>query len=480
MRYLICKHLIYLPVATFVLGLLAVGWWIGYRPLQSLGLSLPGADGYIPAGQAEENIIIGEHFQALNAMDPVRGESWPGFRGAYHDNIYRNRMPLVSNFSQGGNEILWSVSLGEGHAGPAIWDGLVYLLDYDEEKRADMLRCFSLETGREIWRRWYDVHIRRNHGMSRTVPAVTREFILTLGPRGHIMCLDRESGDLLWAMDLEKDWGTEIPLWYTGQCPLIDNGVAVIAPGGDALMIGVDCATGEVLWETPNPGGWEMSHSSVIPYTFEGKKMYVYSAIGGALGVAADGPLAGEILWKVPQWNHRVIAASPVGMPDGKIFLTAGYGAGSMVLQLHAEGGVFKAEILETFRPGEGLSSEQQTPVYAGGHLFGVLPKDARTMRNQFVCVDPADFTSFVWTSGSTARFGLGPFILADNKFYLLDDDGTLYIIEMSLQEFRQLDSMQIIDNGHDAWAPLAVADGYLLLRDSHTMVCIDIKRQAK
>ncbi len=478
MRYLIYKHLKFLPVTTFVLGLLAVGWWISYSPLPVMELSLPGADGYIhPAGQPDENIIIGEYFQELYTMDPARGENWPGFRGQHHDNIYRNRMPLVSNFSQGGNEILWSVSLGEGHAGPAIWEGLVYLLDYDEEKRADMLRCFSLETGREIWRRWYDVHVRRNHGMSRTVPAVTEDYILTMGPRGHIMCLDRASGDLLWVMDLEKDWGTEIPLWYTGQCPLIDNGVAVIAPGGDALMIGVDCATGEVLWETPNPGGWEMSHSSVIPYTFGGRKMYVYSAIGGAVGVAAEGPDAGEILWKVPQWNHRVIAASPVCMPDGKIFLTAGYGAGSMVLQLHAGGGGFKAEILETFRPGEGLSSEQQTPVYAGGHLFGVLPKDARTLRNQFVCVDPADFTSFVWTSGSTARFGLGPFILADDKFYLLDDDGTLYIIEMSLQEFRQLDAMQIIDNGHDAWAPLAMADGYLLLRDSHTMVCIDIKR---
>ena len=45
------------------------------------------------------------------------------------------------------------------------------------------------------------------------------------------------------------------------QCPLIDRQTAVIAPGGRALMIGVDCATGEILWETPNPDGWKMSHS---------------------------------------------------------------------------------------------------------------------------------------------------------------------------------------------------------------------------
>jgi outer membrane protein assembly factor BamB len=29
--------------------------------------------------------------------------------------------------------------------------------------------------------------------------------------------------------------------------------------------------------------------------------------------------------------------------------------------------------------------------------------------------------------------------------------------------------------DGYDAWAPLAIADGYLLLRDSKTMLCLDI-----
>lgn len=467
-----------MPVAVLVGGLAAVIWWVLYNPWSELTISLPGADNYsLAGGTTEENIVIGEYFEELSSAEFTGNENWPGFRGVNHDNIYRSSLPLIDNFSQGGNELLWSVKLGEGHAGPAVYGGLVYLLDYDEQKRADMLRCFSLETGEEIWRRWYDVHIRRNHGMSRTVPAVTEDYILTMGPRGHVMCVNRLTGDLLWGIDLEKEWGTEIPLWYTGQCPLIDNGIAVIAPGGNALMIGVDCATGEVIWETPNPNGLEMSHSSIVPFTWEGKKMYVYSAIGGAIGVSAEGPDAGSVIWEVPEWNHKVIAASPVCMPDGKIFLTAGYGAGSMVLQLRSGNSGITADILESFRPGEGLSSEQQTPLYIDGHLFGVLPKDARTLRNQFVCVNPANFSSFVWTSGPSARFGLGPFILADDKFYLLDDDGTLYIIEKSLSGFRILDSMQLIEDGHDAWAPIAIADGYMLLRDSYTMVCIDIKR---
>jgi outer membrane protein assembly factor BamB len=478
MREFALKHARHLPLAVLMAGLVATGWWIISNPVKDLSVSLPGADGYTAGGAAgTENINIGEFFEVLAPAEPVPGEIWPGFRGEFHDNIYRGALPLIDNFSQGGTEILWSATFGEGHAGPAIYDGMVYLLDYDEEMRADMLRVFSLETGQELWRRWYSIHVRRNHGMSRTVPAVTNEYILTMGPRGHVMCLDRLTGDLLWSIDLEQEWGTEIPLWYTGQCPLIDDGVAVIAPGGDALMIGVDCATGEVLWETPNPDGWDMSHSSVMPFTYGGRRMYVYSAIGGAVGVAADGPDAGAVLWKVPEWNHRVLAASPVCLPDGRIFLTAGYGAGSMMIRLHERGSGFEVEILETFRPGLGLSSEQQTPVYVDGHLFGVLPKDGRANRNQFVCVDPDNITSFVWTSGPSARFGLGPFILADGKFYLLDDDGTLFIIEKSTRQFRLLDSRKIIEDGHDAWAPLAISEGYMLLRDSHTLVCIDLKK---
>jgi outer membrane protein assembly factor BamB len=102
------------------------------------------------------------------------------------------------------------------------------------------------------------------------------------------------------------------------------------------------------------------------------------------------------------------------------------------------------------------------------------MPKDGGAHRNQFVCVDPSDCTKFVWTSEET-RFGLGPYLWADGKFYLLNDDGTLFIIEASTKRFKVLDNKLLIPEGHDAWAPIALADGYMVLRDADTMVCIDI-----
>lgn len=453
-----------------------LGWWIAANPTVDFTASIPGADNRLSSGESKEQAVkIGEFFEKYDIKTPELSESWPRFRGVDFDNISKSPVKLIEKFGPSGPRILWSVDLGEGHAGPAIYKGLVYLLDYNEEIRADMLHCYSLTSGKEIWRRWYRVAVKRNHGMSRTVPAVTEDYVLTIGPRGHVMCVKRETGDFLWGIDIEKQYESEIPLWYTGQCPLIDNNKAIIATGGKALLIAVDCSSGKVLWETPNEQGWKMSHSSVMPFIFGGRRMYVYSAVGGVCGIAADGQDEGKMLWSTSAWQHPVVAPSPVCMPDGRIFVTAGYGAGSMNLRLTGSGDNFKIEVLDEYTPKDGLSCEMQTPIYYKDHLFGVLTKDAATMRNQLVCANPADTRTFVWTSGPEHRFGLGPYIIADNKFFLLTDDGTLTIIKPDITRYLQLDQVKVFE-GQDAWGPFAIADGYLLMRDSKKMLCLDMR----
>ena len=460
--------------SLILMGFSSVGWWLGKDPVRDFKTSEPGQDKRGEAVKVNFDIKIGEFFELLDHKSSDLKETWPRFRGEYFDNISRSEMKLIDKFGPEGPNIKWTVKLGEGHAGPAIYKGKVYLMDYDEELRADMLRCFSLVDGNELWRRWYKVAVKRNHGMSRTVPAVTENYILTIGPRSHVMCLNRENGEFLWGLNIEAEYGTEVPFWYTGQCPLIDNDKAIIATGGRALMIAVDCKTGKILWETPNPEGWGMSHSSIMPYELDAVKMYVYSGIGGAFGIAAEGTSEGKILWKTPRWNHQVVAPSPVCMPDGKIFLSAGYGAGSMILQLKKSETGFNVEVLKEYKPMEGLACEQQTPVVFKDHLIGILPKDAGPLRNQIVCVNPSDFTKMVWTSGQTVRFGLGPYMIADNKLFILSDDGTLTIARPSTKSYIELDQLRVIE-GQDAWGPLAIADGYMVMRDSKTMVCLDL-----
>jgi outer membrane protein assembly factor BamB len=458
-------------------GIVGLAWWLTYDPTTRFLASIPGMDGSPSrTEQSSRRIRIGEFFRLFESAAAKLPGSWPRFRGSRSDNISKDEARLADSWAPEGPEILWRVGLGEGHAAPAVLNGRVYVLDYDEQTNADALRCFSLADGKELWRRWYAVQVKRNHGMSRTVPAVNDRYVVSIGPRCHAMCLDSSDGAFKWGIDLEREYGTQIPLWYTAQCPLLDDNTAVIAPCGDqALMIGVDCESGQVLWQTPNPEGLQMSHSSIMTMTLNDRRMYVYAGIGGVVGVSAEQADRGALLWQTDAWSPRVVAPSPVILEDGRIFLTAGYGAGSMMIQVRERGGEYAVQPLYSYRPREGLACEQQTPILYDGHLFGILPKDGGELRNQFVCYHPEG--RIVWTSGPNNRYGLGPFMAADGKFFILGEDGVLTMIRATTTGFEPLDRAKVLE-GRDPWGPLALAGGRMLLRDSTEMVCIDLREE--
>jgi len=449
-------------------------YWLTFDPVKDLQVSLPGLDSIPSDKKGEVQVVqIGEFFERFSEEESDLTGSWSGFRGEFRNNILNDRTRLINSFSNSSPKIDWEVELGEGHAAPVIQNGKVYILDYLEEEKKDALRCFSLLNGKELWRRSYGIHIKRNHGMSRTVPAIHQDFLVTMGPMGHVMCVDPESGDLKWSIDLVDRYDTEIPFWYTGQCPLLDENTVVLAPGGKALMISIDCLTGDILWETPNPDSIQMSHSSIMPMQIGAEKMYVYAGIGGVVAVSAMEERKGELLWMNREFAPSVIAPSPVQLADELIFLTAGYGAGSAVLKVDKNN--YETEIQQSYKPKEGLASEQQTPIIIKNHIYAVLPKDAGSHRNQLACYHKNDLNTPLWTSGKSTKFGLGPYIYTDSKFFMVSDDGTLSIAEANEKSFRLLDSYRAIE-GHDAWGPIAIADGRLLMRDSKKMICIDVR----
>lgn len=468
----------YIVPLIVVISITVFVFWFVHDPVKELAINNPGLDNRPKADTGSNEIInIGESFFYYSDFNSDLEGKWPRFRGADLDNIYKEDVKLINTWRTEGARILWKADLGEGHAAPAIYNGRVYLLDYDEIKKADALKCYALETGEMLWKRSYRVHVRRNHGMSRTIPAVNDKYVVSIGPRGHVMCLDRITGDYLWGIDMVKEYKSEIPFWYTGQCPLIENNIVVLAPGGTSLLIGVDCASGNVMWQTDNPKNWKMSHSSVMTMNFGGRKMYVYCAVGGICGISAEAADIGKILWSSTKFSPTVVAPSPLILDNGKILITAGYGAGSMLFQLQKNDDEFFVNMLQKYKPKDGLASEQQTPVFFNGLIYSILPKDAGALRNQMVCTNTDDCMNYIWTSGKTERFGLGPYIIADGKFFILNDDGTLNIAVANASGFRVLDKTRVIE-GQDAWGPFAISGGLLLMRDSKQMVCIDIRAE--
>ena len=435
--------------------------------------------------------------------------SWPQFRNSSLDGVSTEETPLADSWPAGGPEVLWSMTLGQGYGGAAIHKGRVYLLDYNEgrppgsndtpdpAKKGDVLRWLSLVDGSEIWKRWYNVKIRRNHGVTRTVPAVTDKFVVTIGPKGHVLCLDAITGEPIWTMDMVREFGAVIPEWYTGQCPLIDTieieqgddtiekKIVVLAPGGpDVLMLAVDCESPDrkILWTAPNPDKLLMTHSSVMPLEHWGTKMYVYCTSGGVVAVSPEdedenknGKIDGKILWKYKDWQVTpALSPSPVIIGDEQIFLSAAYKAGCLMLKIKQNDDGESIAVKQYKRGPEIFGSVQQTPLYYNKHLYGVLTMNAGEAKMQMICMNTDGIR--LWSSGPENKFELGPYLIADEKILALDGKtGTLTMASATPSGWKILAKAQVLD-GHEAWAPMAIADGRLILRDLTKLICLDLR----
>jgi outer membrane protein assembly factor BamB len=200
-----------------------------------------------------------------------------------------------------------------------------------------------------------------------------------------------------------------------------------------------------------------------VPVEFAGTRMYVWCASGGVVGVSAED---GKVLWETPEWQIRIAnVPTPVPVGEGRLFLSGGYNAGAMMLKLAMQNEQIVPEI-EFRLPPEVFGSPQHTPILYEGHIYGVRPDE------QLVCLDLEG--NVVWTSGSTHKFGLGPFTIINDFLYVMDDHGLLTLAEATPAGFALLAQADVLE-GIDSWGPMAVAGNRLLLRDLTKMVCLDI-----
>ena len=476
-----------LSACITVLGAVAIAAWLSWSRAEHVKARRAGQEeslGFVekPAAPLRNS---GTTIPGPGVPSVLKG-SWPQFRGGDGTNVVHEATDLARAWPESGPKVLWKLSVGEGHAGAAIQNGCVYLVDYDRDKEEDAIRCLSLDDAREVWRYTYSVKVKRNHGMSRTVPAVNDRYVVSLGPKCNVTCLEARTGKLVWKFDLVKEFGAKTPEWYAGQCPLIDGDEVILAPGGNPLMMAVELPTGRILWRTPNPvpppagnpggavavatGCWAMTHSSIVPMVYQGERQYLYCTTEGVVGVsAADG----RILWRKPDWKVKpVMVASPLVIDGERVFLASGYNSGSVMVRIQPSRSGAGLDTEELFRlKSTVFGADQQTPILYDGHIYGVTPP------GELACLDLNG--NRLWGSGAAKHFGLGPFILADGLLFVLDDEaGTLHLVEARPDAYHELASAHLLE-GHDAWGPIAIAAGRLILRDLTTMVCIELPRRA-
>jgi hypothetical protein len=94
-----------------------------------------------------------------------------------------------------------------------------------------------------------------------------------------------------------------------------------------------------------------------------------------------------------------------------------------------------------------------------------------------------------LWKTGRSPAFNKGSMILADSLILATDGRKTLYLIEPDPSGFKPLASAEMLgDAGASTggrsrfggssqnWAPMALSDGKLLIRDQRQMKCVAVR----
>jgi outer membrane protein assembly factor BamB len=420
----------------------------------------------------------------LVCMTTAYAQDWPQYLGPAR-NSESPQKNILRSWPETGPEVLWTVEVGLGNGGPIVKDGRVYFLDRDDEV-GDEMRCFDLNTGEELWNYSYDAPGTVRFSGTRSVPAIDGDYVYSCGHNGDLYCLDIKTHQPIWNKNIWTDFGGgEIPRWAIVQCPLVYADLVILASQtSQAGVVAYDKLSGEVEWTTDSLGPLGYVSPAIVKVDKEDHVVMITASSGrgenqsGGKVVGMD-PISGKILWEYTNWQCIIPAPSAYDAGDGKVLIVGGYEAGAAMIQVvkQADG---RYEVSELYKNVD-FGAHTKPPLHYEGHFYAQYSTNRR--RDGLVCMSMDG--ELMWKTGREPAFNKGSLILAEGLIFATDGDKTLYLIEPDPSGFKALasaDVLKIVEvaeprYGNQNWAPIALADGKLLIRDQSQIVCVQVAK---
>ena len=246
-------------------------------------------------------------------------EDWPQWRGVDRDAVWRDT-GIVDRFADGGLVVKWRTPVRGGFAGPAVADGRVFVLDYQETPGSrtmdgrERLLALDEETGAVLWTAEWPAAYRNIHYKfaigPRATPTVDGDRVYVLGASGVLSCFDTATGDLVWRVDTASDYGVTVPVFGVSQSPLVEGDHLIVLLGGepDAMVVAFDKATGVEAWRALETSS-EAGYSSPIVIDAGGVRQLI---VWYPAGVTSLDPASGGVWW---QHDFPVPSGYTIGTP---------------------------------------------------------------------------------------------------------------------------------------------------------------------
>ena len=349
-------------------------------------------------------------------------QDWPQWRGPNRDaNVSGAVIPATWPKTL---KEQWKVTVGIGHSSPVVANGKIYVFARQGEE--EVLLSLDAVTGKEIWRSSqpiaYEMHpAATGHGKGpKSTPVIYKGNVYTFGISGVLSCHDARAGKVKWRQEFSKQFPKTSPLFGTAMSPIIDSGLLVAHVGGHdkGALTAFDPETGTVKWSNDVDGP---AYSSPIVVTLAGKRQLVTSTQRNVIGVDIA---SGKLLWKLPaksQYDENSVTA--IAFKDMVIFAREGQGLTAVRLVQSAVKDGLDLEAQEVWNNKEN-QMYLNSPVLVGNTLFGLSP----LKKGQFFAID-ADTGKTLWQGAGRMGENAAILNLGGKALLLLTNDANLIVL---------------------------------------------------
>jgi outer membrane protein assembly factor BamB len=406
----------------------------------------------------------------LTAATPLQAADWPFFRGPERDGKSEDtKIPLEWGKDK---NVRWRAKLPRpGNGSPVVASARVFVTCAEDRKGVGRsLYCFDRLTGKQLWVKtvtWSQADPSHDtNPYCAPSPATDGQRVVVWHGSAGLYCYDL-AGNELW----HKDLGPFRHIWGYASSPLIhgDRVYLNCGPGTRSFVVALNKNTGEILWQTDEPGGapdkdathpnWLGSWSSgVVTQVGDREQLVVFQP----LHVNGYDLQSGKILWTCG--GAGLLAYTDVVLGDveglGKVGVAmAGYGGKAIGFKPGGSGDTTTSHRLwqSTTNPPQRIGSG----IILGKHLFIINETGPE-------CIDVATGAS-VWKKGIPGTFWAS-LVSTPGRLYATNQQGKTIVFAPDPAGFKQL---AVNDLEEKINATPAVSDGQLFIRTWEALYCI-------
>jgi outer membrane protein assembly factor BamB len=379
------------------------------------------------------------------------------WRGPNRDGIYTEK-GLLKKWPDGGPKLLWHFDeLGDGHTSAAVTSKAVFITGMVNGN--GLVYSFDLK-GKLLWKQEYGKEWAESHNGVRSTPLVIDDKLYLESGYGKLLCLSTANGSTIWTIDLVKEYGARNIQWGFTENLLYDGNVLYCTPGGiDAIVVALDRNTGKMIWKAKGVDETSAYCSPMLVKLKERKVLITFLA----KSICGIDVANGQLLWSFEHTIRPDVHPNTPIYKDGLLFCTTGYGKGSVMLKLSADG----KSVSEVWKH-ERLDPKIGGVVVLDGKIYGSGD------RNRFLfCLD--------WATGKE-NFAIKDIAVApanliadDGLLYIYGESGTISLVEPKADGITTISSFAVPYGTMTHWAHLVIKDKKLYVRHGNSIMVYDI-----